>query len=154
MQLAPLHGHGWTRNKDGNLDILYWDTEENRFKVKNRVDLSIKGCSCRSGCDTKRCGCRRNGEACGPGCRCVNYTEGVAEMKASHYDTLQDDISAIMQNVYGPQESEFIDGSESSEDSDSSSSSSVELEGPNPTAISTYDKSDFNIKQLTCKHAL
>ena len=58
--------------------------------------------------------------------------ERVAEMEDSHYGTLQDDINAIMQNVFGPQESEFLDGSESSEDSDSSRSSSNEPEGPNP----------------------
>ena len=143
MQLAPLHGHGWMRDKDGNLDI-YWDTEENRHKVKSRVDLLMKGCSCKSGCDTKRCGCRKNGETCDPGCRCVNcnntesqQTERVAEMEDSHYGTLQDYISAIMQNVFGPQESEFLDGSESSESSDSSSSSD-EPEGPNPEVDSDY----------------
>ena len=59
MQLALLHGHGWTRDEDGHIDI-YWDTEESRHKVK--------GCSCKSGCGTKRCECRKNGEACGAGC--------------------------------------------------------------------------------------
>ena len=58
----------------------------------------MKGCSCKSGCDTKRCGCWENGEACGPGCRCVNckntenqQKEGVAEMqdREAHYNTLQ-----------------------------------------------------------------
>ena len=42
--------------------------------------------------------------------------------------TLQDDVIAITQNVFGPQESGFLDSSDSSEDSDSSD----ELEGPNP----------------------
>jgi kinesin family protein 4/21/27 len=116
-------------------------TEENRYKVKSRVDLLMKGCSCKSGCDTKRCGCRKNGEACGPGCRCTcvncknteekQATQNVAEMEDSHYGTLQDDISTIMQNIFGPQESNFLDDSESSEDGDSGSSSD-ELEGPNP----------------------
>ena len=70
-QLAPLHGHGWTRGKGGNRDI-YWDTEENRYKVKSRVALLMKGCSCKSGCGTNRCGCWKSGEACGPGCQCIN----------------------------------------------------------------------------------
>ena len=141
MQLAPLQGHGWTRDRDGKLDI-YWDTEENRHKVKSRVDLLMKGCSCKSGCTTKRCGCRKNGEACGPGCRCVNCknteerqeTQKVAEMEDMHYDTLQDDISTIMQNIFGSQESDFIDDSESSEDGDSRSSSDVDelSASPNP----------------------
>ena len=32
--------------------------------VRQRVDLL------RSGCDTNRCCCKKNGTACGPGCRC------------------------------------------------------------------------------------
>lgn len=40
-----------TRDTDGHLDI-YWDTEENRYKVKSRVDLLMKGCGCKSGCVT------------------------------------------------------------------------------------------------------
>ena len=50
-------------------------------------------------------------------------------MEDAHYDTLRDDISTIMQNIFGPRESDFIDDSESSEDGDSSSD---ELSGPNP----------------------
>ena len=163
MQLAPLHSHGWTRDTDGHLDILYWDTEENRYKVKSRVDLLMKGCSCKSGCVTNRCGCRKNGETCGPGCRCVNckntdksqqtervverqntkenqQTERIAEMQDAHYDTLQDDISVIMHNVFGPPG--YLGGSDcsdlSSEDSEGGSSdesecgSSDDLEGPSP----------------------
>ena len=121
MQLASLHGHGWTRDKDRNLDI-YWDTEENRYKVKSRVNLLMKGCSCKSGCGTNRCGCWKNGKTC-PGCRCVNckntdesqqiarvvdteesqLTERVAEMQDTHYDILLDDIIVVMHNVFGPQ---------------------------------------------------
>ena len=107
--------------------------------IPSLVDLLMKGCSCKSGYTTKKRGCWKNGEACGPGCQCVNCknteerqeTQKVAEMEDAHYDTLQDDISisTIMQNIFGPQESDFIDDSESSEDGDSSSD---ELSGPNP----------------------
>ena len=45
--------------------------------------------------------------------------------------TLQDDVIAITQNVFGPQESGFLDSSDSS-DSSEDSDSSDELEGPNP----------------------
>ena len=31
-----------------------------------------RGCKCKSGCRTKRCGCKQNGKQCGPGCRCLN----------------------------------------------------------------------------------
>ena len=114
MMLAPLHRHGWTRDNDGKLHI-YWDTEENRQTVKSRVDLLMKGCSCKSGCSTKRCGCQKNGELCGPGCQCVNCKNTMDKRRQAtkechsedtddthmHYDDLQDDIGFIMDNVFG-----------------------------------------------------
>lgn len=109
-KLAPLHGYGWTRDKDGKLKI-HWDTDENRQKVNKRVDLLMKGCSCKSGCTSNRCGCRKNYETCGPGCRCVNcqnteenqQAEREAEMEVMHYNALRDDIGDIMHNIFGPQ---------------------------------------------------
>lgn len=84
--LAPLHGNGWVR-EEGKLNIV-WDTMENRRKVKQKVQLLMKGCGCKSGCRSNRCGCRKNGSACGPGCHCVNCMniENVVE------DDEQDDV--------------------------------------------------------------
>ena len=90
--------------------------------MKIRVDLLMKGCSCKSGRMEKLVVLAN----------CNNTKSGrVAEMENSHHGTLQDDISAVMQNVFGPQVSEFLDSREISEDSDSNSISD-ELEGPNP----------------------
>ena len=131
MMLAPLHNHGWTRETDRDLTI-FWDTEENRKKVKSRVYLLMKGCSCKSGCSSNRCGCRKNGELCGPGCRCVNCrnteeetvddSDTDLEMDGTHYTVLQDDVSAIMQNVFGP-------GFRDDSDSDNPNSEEEERDG-------------------------
>ena len=42
--------------------------------VRQRVDLLLKGCACKGGCNTKECGCKKNGRSRGPECRCVNCT--------------------------------------------------------------------------------
>ena len=135
MMLAPLHNHGWTRETDGNFSI-FWDTEENRKRVKSRVDLLMKGCGCKSGCSSNRCGCRKSGELCRPGCRCVNcknteeetadIDESETEMDGTHYSVLQHDVSAIMENVFGQG---FIDDSDSDNvSSEEEGDSSDELE--------------------------
>ena len=63
--LAPLSSNGWARDKDGSL-VICWDTEDSRRKVKEL----LKGCGCKSGCKSGRCGCIKRRVACGPGCRC------------------------------------------------------------------------------------
>ena len=68
--LAPLSSNGWARDEDGSL-VICWDTEESRRKVKERVMLLLKGCGCKSGCKSGRCGCIKRRVACG---RCINCT--------------------------------------------------------------------------------
>lgn len=31
-------------------------------------------CKCRKGCNTGKCGCKKNSSHCSPGCYCINYT--------------------------------------------------------------------------------
>jgi hypothetical protein len=71
MTLANMHGNGWAKEGDGGLQIV-WETEDRKREVNDRVFLLLKGCGCKSGCHNKKCGCRRRGMACGPGCRCCD----------------------------------------------------------------------------------
>ena len=32
----------------------------------------LRGCSCKTGCKTRRCSCRKAERKCGPGCGCCN----------------------------------------------------------------------------------
>ena len=64
-------GNGWIKDQKGKLAID-WDSQENTMKIRNRVDLVPKGCSCKGGCTTNRCGFGKKGVPCGVGCGCTN----------------------------------------------------------------------------------
>ena len=70
MVLKPLTEYGW-RIEEGEL-YYDWDSEENMVAVRNRVDALTKGCHCKTGCKTARCGCRKKGKMCAEGCECLN----------------------------------------------------------------------------------
>ena len=65
-----LDQFGWSR-QNGQLEIV-WEAEENKEEVKDRLDYVLKGCKCKTGCNTKRCKCKKCGRTCGPGCQCLN----------------------------------------------------------------------------------
>ena len=66
----PLEGNGWEMT-NGEIQVV-WDSEENIKDVRSRVKLLTTGCQCVTGCDTNRCGCRKNGKLCSAGCNCKN----------------------------------------------------------------------------------
>ena len=71
MTLRSLEGNGWKIIDQATLEID-WDSKENVETVHHRVALLTKGCNCKIGCRTARCGCvKRNGK-CGAECNCQN----------------------------------------------------------------------------------
>ena len=70
MALEPLLGNGWQKDQNGKLETD-WESEENTRKIRSRVDLVLKGYSCKGGCTTNKCGCRKKGIPCSVGCRCT-----------------------------------------------------------------------------------
>jgi hypothetical protein len=70
MQVADITTCGWNVT-DGILSID-WDSDENRAAVNERVLLLTKGCKCKTGCTTGRCGCRKKGQSCSEGCACLH----------------------------------------------------------------------------------
>ena len=69
--------YGWTLNEDGTHSIE-WEAEEVVKHIQHTISFLCKGCHCSKGCGS-RCGCRRKGKHCGPGCDCQECTnlEGV-----------------------------------------------------------------------------
>lgn len=67
MALEPLVG--WLKDNNGKL-VIDWDGEDNMRKIRSRVNIVPKGCSCKSGCTTNRCGCRKKEIPCGVGSSC------------------------------------------------------------------------------------
>ena len=78
---------GW-KTSDGCLEID-WDDPLNCAKIRERVNLLLRGCSCKKGCDTRQCSCLKTGKICGPGCRCCNCKNSHIVI---HDGTLEDDI--------------------------------------------------------------
>lgn len=53
------------------MDGLWAKNWLRQWRESEPVSLLLKGCSCRSGCETKWCGCRQKRITCGPGCHCT-----------------------------------------------------------------------------------
>ena len=68
--LKDLTSHGWLRRED-NL-VIDWESEGNVKAIEQRVALLTRGCKCKTGCNTLRCGCRKKGERCCEGCACLH----------------------------------------------------------------------------------
>ena len=66
----PLDGNGW-RQPDLNTLLVDWDSDDNIAKVRTAVAFIKKGCGCKTGCLTARCKCKKGGNHCGPGCKCL-----------------------------------------------------------------------------------
>ena len=70
MSPKPLSEYGW-KVQDDHLTIE-WDTDDNMDAIRKRVATLLKGCGCKTGCQTPQCGCKAKGQACGEGCNCTN----------------------------------------------------------------------------------
>ncbi|CAC5406690.1 unnamed protein product [Mytilus coruscus] len=71
MSLPEINSYGWNIS-DGEITVVS-DTEINMKKVNDTIQWYTKGCSCKSGCTTLRCSCKKSANKyCSPGCKCVN----------------------------------------------------------------------------------
>ena len=64
---------GWTKNNNGSY-ALDWECPSVQKLVKETITFLTKGCSCKKGCTSQRCGCRKGGHSCGPACSFQNCT--------------------------------------------------------------------------------
>ena len=71
--LPPPEQSGWLLNHDGSYTID-WEEPEVQMKIKQTIDFLVKGWSCKRGCKSKLCGCRKKDKCCGPGCECQGCT--------------------------------------------------------------------------------
>ncbi len=63
---------GWKTNKRGIYEFD-WECPTVQNNVQETIDFLTKGCSCKKGCVSARCGCFGKGKKCGPGgCQCLN----------------------------------------------------------------------------------
>ena len=64
---------GWLLLTDGKY-IIDWEDPNFISKTERNITYLIKGCRCKGGCKTNRCGCKKQGSHCGPGCECHECT--------------------------------------------------------------------------------
>jgi hypothetical protein len=71
MSIPTVENFGYQRNGAGELEFVY--DFEGRLKrtLEEQVELVLKGCGCKKGCETRQCRCRKAGHSCSVGCRCV-----------------------------------------------------------------------------------
>ena len=53
-----------------------------------------KGCKCKSGCKSSRCGCKKQSNFCGPGCECHNCQNITASTPTINEDSIDDSHSS------------------------------------------------------------
>ena len=88
-------------------------------KVTDTINFLTKGCTCRKGCRTNQCGCRKKGNICGPGCQC----QDCANTETTH--TCTDNLSSESE---GESESGEESGSEDSLNNPEESSEYIQTE--------------------------
>ena len=128
-----LEDFGW-RKPDSNTLVIDWDSEANLSKIKERVALIRKGCSCKTGCSSARCKCKKHNSHCGPGCKCTGCTNLPAEALATAQEETSDseseasssncsgellnlEVNQLMFDVFGENEGNDLHSMEVTEDS-------------------------------------
>ena len=103
--LSTPESHGWL--KTDNVYSIDWEDKEVVHKIQKTLDFLDKGCTCKTGCKTKRCGCQKAGRHCGAGCECRGCTNtqlgGVQEMDEEQEI---DEESELSEEEYDTEDSE------------------------------------------------
>ena len=106
------------KQPDPNTLEIDWDStsDANVAQVRTTVALIKKGCGCKTGCLSARCKCKKGGNHCGPGCKCIrccNLPENASlDMVNIEVDETRDcdsdsdgdldrEVGDIMKNILG-----------------------------------------------------
>ena len=120
----PITQYGW-KLTDERLTVD-WDSEENIQTVNERVAGLLKGCHCKTGCNTTRCGCKKRGKNYSEGCECTDCVNSVENASANSTAQFNDVITEEMEERVSPGDADFS-GESTSDESDEE----METEGDN-----------------------
>ena len=143
MVIEPIDQYGWTL--DGNKLNILWDTPENMQSVRDRISVLLKGCKCITGCESKRCSCKKRDAHCSEGCQCINCRNTVhvpvphdvsipedenelasialEEHIFSEGHQHNDDTDELMDWVFGAETHEHVESASTCSDSDNACTS-------------------------------
>jgi hypothetical protein len=72
MSIPVIESFGYKRNgRTGALELVY-DFEVQMKRIEAQVELVLRGCGCKTGCESRKCKCQKVGERCSVACRCVS----------------------------------------------------------------------------------
>ena len=104
--LPSPESYGWLHNSDGTYSID-WEDPKVQEEIQGTVDFLIKGCTCRKGCSSNRCRCRKKGNHCGPGCECQGCMNiPLQQPAASSTNTSDSEDSSDVWNSSGSEETD------------------------------------------------
>ena len=113
LQLPSPEDNGWKQDNGGY--CMDWDCPNLQKEVQETINFLVKGCSCKKGCKTKQCGCRKKGHHCGPGCECQSCTNLIPS--ATQTQERANAMAHIVENTL-EQDTEFSDSEEEDEEED------------------------------------
>ena len=87
MVIPPITRFGWVITNEDNLSVE-WDSKRNIQSIRERIQVLTEGCSCTSGCSTRRCGCKKKDTHCSIGCDCTNCLNLQQVMPADYADEM------------------------------------------------------------------
>ena len=105
---------GWVLQSDNNY-VIDWESPEVQLNIRHNIELLTKGCSCKKGCKTLQCGCRKRSQNCGPRCLC----QGCTNVNTEELESLpNDDASSSCDETDDEEtsESEYDDGEQLEEE--------------------------------------
>ena len=161
MVLHPHANFGWKVTDES----LTFDSESNMEAGRQRVIQLLKGCKCKTGCTTSRCGCRKKNKECSEGCECTNCSntqsnthtaidnseDTLMELSLEENFTenreqfLDDEVDEIMDYVFGeyPLCEEHEDSSEVEDSIEVEDSSEVEDNSEVEDSSEVEDNSEY-----------
>ena len=135
---------GWTNNPDGTF-AFDWDSKEVQQTVQKTIEFLMKGCSCKKGCTSHRCGCVKNSRQCGPSCHCQNC-QNASQPSSDQYQSNAKVLEEPSSTYHF--DSECSDNEMTDYELSSGESSDSETEGIETEVISDlyYDLNDYSIE--------
>lgn len=83
--------HGWSKSEEGVYEFE-WESPDVTKQVEETIHFLTKGCSCKQGCRTRKCGCVKKSMLCGPGCECRGCINVSHKRKEADHSPEEDEV--------------------------------------------------------------
>ena len=145
--LESPESQGWLRQESGQYSID-WEAKEVQQQIQSNLDFLTKGCTCKTGCATKRCSCKKNGRSCGAGCECRGCKNLTLEKENDEYieqeeDDEQEENDEQEGNDYEQEEDDELEENDYEQEEDDEQEDDDEQEALETEIVETMDDSNI-----------